>query len=109
MNLAAIPTLPEMVDDPARTIALPSEVARKILTMFAACTPSLMVAAMKTENGDGAQPDHLIPLSEAGKLLDRSRYWFYEHRHELPFIVGTGRSMKCSYNGVMEFIRDRKG
>jgi len=59
-------------------------------------------------NGNGAEPDRLLSVPEAAKVLSLSEMWLYRNWKRLPFAVRLGRGVKFSRNGINNWIETQK-
>jgi hypothetical protein len=102
LSLSDIERAPERIRE-----LTPGE-AHQILSRVASLIPSLnaqVLGAFRDYNGSA---DRLVSVKEAAGMLGHSRIWIYENKDRLPFVVQDGRSIRCSFQGVQQYIK-RKG
>jgi predicted DNA-binding transcriptional regulator AlpA len=60
-------------------------------------------------NGNGhADPDKLLSVAEAAKIIGQSKMWLYRKSTKLPFAVRVGRSIKFSHKGIQHWIESQR-
>jgi len=109
---AAVPTLDEVSSNPERATTLPPGVLLALIYRCATLQTALLGALAAGANTNGAErrePDSLIDVTAAAKLLGMSPDWLYRHAQRLPFTVRQGRRLLFSSRGIGEFIRRRQG
>lgn len=97
MNLAPVPALTELLQDPARAEALPPEAARALLLQLAPLQEALRLRALHAgvQNGqpEALAEDRLLTPQEAARLLGVTPPWLYRRSRSLPFARRLSR--KC--------------
>jgi hypothetical protein len=109
----ALPTLAEVVRDPACVALLQSADVAKLLAEVGA-VQSVLTARLLTASAndasapkpDAAAEDHWLTAAEGAALLRRKRSWLYRHWRHLPFVKRTGpRSpLLCSEQGIRRYL-----
>jgi predicted DNA-binding transcriptional regulator AlpA len=111
LKLAAMPTLTELLSDPARVSALPKE-AIAALRGELAKLDTLLLAHLLTggESQPGTDGDRLLTAAEAAQKLGATEDWLYRHANTLPFAVRVGKKhLRFSEAGMDRYIRQRTG
>jgi excisionase family DNA binding protein len=110
-NLAALPSLDQLANDPAKASTLPPEVAVALLAKIATLNAVLLVSALAQASTHAAPPegDRLLTPAEAAKRLATTVDWLYRHARKLPFTVRSGRHVRFSSKGIERYIRERQG
>jgi predicted DNA-binding transcriptional regulator AlpA len=108
-NLATVPTLAELLSDPARLAALPRDAIAELRGQIAKLDTLLLsrlLAAGETQTGpDG---DRLLTAAEAAQKLGATEDWLYRHATTLPFAVRVGKKhLRFSAAGMERYIRQR--
>jgi len=105
-----IPTLADLLADPARIAALPSEAVpqlfSELMRLQALLVTRLLATSGKQEVSD-SEGDRLLDVTEAAKKLGLSRDALY--RNHYPFVVKIGKHRRFSNKGIEKFIRNREG
>lgn len=113
MTLVAVPTIAELLQDPARVATLTGPEARALLLQLAPLVEDLRLRALYLpvgENGRGEAPeeDRLLSVKEVAARLGRSADYVY--RHDWPFEVkGLGRGRRFSAQGLDRYLSRRMG
>src|SRR5262245_46816353 len=84
-NLRALPTLSELIEDPARASELPPDVAKALLVKVAGLEVVLLtsaVAAPSQPNANGG--DRFLDPREVGAIIGKSKSWVEKNTEELP-------------------------
>ena len=109
----AVPSLDELVDDPARATTLPATTLYAMLCRCAMAQTTLLgallSASVETTRHAAEEPDSLIDVEAAAQRLGVSRDWLYHHARQLPFTVHQGRLLRFSTRGINRYIRARQG
>lgn len=111
-NLATVPTLAELLSDPARLVALPKEAVAELRGQLARLD-TLLLARLLT--GEQSQPgtdggDRLLTVAETAEKLGATEDWLYRHASTLPFAVRVGKKhLRFSEAGIDRYIRQRTG
>ena len=105
---AAVPTLDQVLNEPALAEALPRSLLAALYRQAARLEAELR-AILATNNQDpgseNQKHDRLLDAKKAAAKLDVSTDWLYERANELPFTVRLGGSVKFSEQGIEEHIR----
>lgn len=111
----SIPTLDDLVQDPARVSDIPVVVIPALLSQIAAVQGALsaqLICAFAQEQAaeDTRRADHLLTAATAAARLAVTKYWLYEHARQLPFTVRIGRrGLRFSENGIERYLRQKQG
>lgn len=106
----AVPTLDEVLADPARASALPRAALHGLLHRCVGAQAILLGALAASEpNSADSEPDRLLDVTAAAERLGVSRDWLYRRAGRLPFTVRTGRLLRFSSHGIGRYIRNRQG
>jgi predicted DNA-binding transcriptional regulator AlpA len=62
---------------------------------------------MELNNVEIEDDEGVIDIEEAAGLLGVNKFWIYRRSKELPFIVHLGRKIKCSRQGIKQYIREQ--
>ena len=103
-SLAAVPTLAELLADPARVVDLPADAARVYYTELASLQAALLMQAVRPDTRAGAR-DRLLTVKDAAAKLGQSVDYLYKHAGTLPFAVRNGRALRFSEAGIETWIR----
>lgn len=113
MTPTVVPTLDQLLQDPARARDLSPDAARDLLARLAGLYPLLLAQALNLPTGEnGGAPvegDRLLTVEEAARKLSMSEDWCYRQAKRLPFAVRIGRQLRFSERGVERYIRQRQG
>jgi len=107
-DLRPVPTLDAIAANPAIALELSGDAVKALLVRSTAVNQALLTALLASSSYGLVEPDHLISVDEAAKLIRMSARWIYEHKDELPFTVVVGRAVRCSHRAVMRYIRERR-
>ena len=110
-KLAAVPTLTDLLGDPARISALPrdtiAELRGQIATLDTLLLSRLLAGGKAQPGTDG---DRLLTAAEAAQKLGATEDWLYRHANTLPFAVRVGKKhLRFSEAGMERYIRQRTG
>jgi hypothetical protein len=98
-----IPTIDQLIADPAKVQDLPVAVVQHVLIQLTTLLP-LLVA--KSHSAPEKTPeDRLLGIDEAAAILGMSKDRLY--RTDYPFKVKDGGLLWFSNNGIQRFIRSR--
>jgi hypothetical protein len=81
-----VPTLDELLADPAKAATLPAEIVKQLIVRHAAVGEVLLTRLIMAEpkpNGD-LGGEVLVGTEEVGRMLGRSKSWIEQHVDELP-------------------------
>lgn len=110
--LAAIPKLADLVTDPGKITALPSEAIPSIRGELAKLDTLLLSRLLSRDSGQVAtdsEGDRLLDAKQAAAMLHSSTDYLYRHSSKLPFTVRMGRKVLFSESGITRYIRARMG
>jgi predicted DNA-binding transcriptional regulator AlpA len=107
-QIAVVPTLTDLLSDPARISALPKDAIAELRGQIAKLDTLLLSRLLVgCEDRSGADGDRLLDVAEAAAKLGLSRDALY--RNEYPFVVKIGNRRRFSERGIEKFIRNRTG
>jgi excisionase family DNA binding protein len=110
-EIAAVPTLADLLSDPARISALPRDTIAELRGQIAKLD-TLLLGSLLT--GEQTQPridgDRLLTVAEAAQKLGATEDWLYRHANTLPFAMRVGKKhLRFSEAGMERYIRQRAG
>lgn len=110
-QIAAVPTLMDLLNYPERISALPKDVIAELRGQIARLDTLLLSRLL---NGEQPQPgvdgDWLLTAAEAAQKLGTTEDWLYRHANTLPFAVRVGKKhLRFSEVGIERYIRQRIG
>ncbi|MGA7624395.1 MAG: hypothetical protein WB630_23755 [Candidatus Acidiferrales bacterium] len=110
-KVVAVPTLTDLLGDPARISALPrdaiAELRGQIAKLDTLLLSRLLAGAESQPSKDG---DRLLTAAEAAQKLSATQDWLYRHANTLPFTVRVGtKHLRFSDAGMERYIRQRTG
>jgi hypothetical protein len=106
--MIAVPTLDELISNPALAQNLQPDILRKLLVR-AASVQSVLANQLLIVGGDDArresvEPDEMLTVAEAAKLLRRTARWLWRHQH-LPFVRRiSNRNLLISKNDLTKWL-----
>ncbi len=109
----AVPTLDEILADPALAATLPPAAAADLLGPCEAelarrqrVRDLLLIRAAVGGNGIQATPDLFDDIDEAARLIGRTAHFIYRNHRSLPFVVqeGRGRRLRFSRSEIDRFL-----
>jgi len=107
-KLVSVPTLTDLLSDPARISAVPKDAIAELRGQIAKLYTLLLGRLF---NGEQPEPvtegDRLLTASEAALKLGLTKDALY--RNEYPFMVRVGTRRRFSEKGIEKFIRNRTG
>ena len=107
-KLAAVPTLTDLLDDPARLSAVPREAFAELRGQIAKLDTLLLSRLLGApEIQPAAEGDRLLTAGEAAAKLGLPKDALY--RNDYPFLVRIGSRRRFSKKGIEKFIRNRSG
>ncbi len=110
-KLAAVPTLTDLLSDPARISALPRDAIAELRGQIAKLDTLLLsrlLAAAEAQPSPGG--DRLLTAADASHKLGATEDWLYRHANTLPFVVRVGKKhLRFSEAGMERYIRQRTG
>lgn len=110
-KLVTVPSLQEIIAEPARVSALPTEAIPALRGELARLDTILLTRLLAmTTNAESDSDDQLLDAAEAAAKLGTSEDWVYRHAKTLPFTVRIGKkSLRFSKAGIDRYIRQRAG
>jgi predicted DNA-binding transcriptional regulator AlpA len=108
-KFAAVPSLTELLSDPARLLVLPKEAVAELRGQIAKLDTLLLSRLLAGgEEQPGADGDWLLTAAEAAQKLGVTEDWLYRHANMLPFAVRVGKKLlRFSATGIERYIRQR--
>ena len=103
-ELRAIPTLDELMHDPAKVMTLPPETAKVVWLDLLTVEKALAMRAMMVVEKPH-QEDALLTTVQAAEILGKTMDWLYRRADDLPFTVREGRLLRFSRNGIQKYIQ----
>jgi predicted DNA-binding transcriptional regulator AlpA len=110
-KLASVPTLTDLLVDPARISALPRDAVAELRGQIAKLDTLLLSRLLTGEQPQpGIEGDRLLTATEAAQKLGATEDWLYRHANTLPFAVRVGKKhLRFSQAGMDRYIRQRIG
>ena len=108
-KLKELPSLDALVNDPDKVELLPLDMARVLWINLGSLE---RVLELKLFMGlEKPREDRLLNIEEAAAILGKTKDWIYRRADRLPFTARDGRLLRCSNNGIQQYIRQklRKG
>ena len=107
-KLVSVPTLTDLLGDPARISVLPKDVIAELRGQIAKLDSLLLSRLLTGEQAQaGTDGDRLLTAAEAAAKLGLPKDALY--RNEYPFLVRVGSRRRFSEKGIEKFIRNRIG
>ena len=108
-KLVRIPSLAEIVADPAKAAALPKEAIADLRGELARVDTLLLCRLIdgKSQADSVAESDQLLNIAEASGRLGVSADYLYRHHKALPFTRHIGRKLLFSARGIERYISQR--
>lgn len=85
-TLVDLPTMDQLLADPAKAATLPPEVARTLLCGLAGVLP-VLIAQSSQHAGQGnspSTPERFLTVDQAALQFGVSDKWLYRHKRQLP-------------------------
>lgn len=110
-KLVAMPTLTDLLGDPARILALTTDAIAELRGQIAKLDTLLLSRLLAPgEAQTGPDGDRLLTAAEAAQKLGATEDWLYRHANTLPFAVRMGKKhLRFSAAGMERYIRQRTG
>jgi predicted DNA-binding transcriptional regulator AlpA len=110
-KLVSVPTLPDLLSDPARISAVPRDVIAELRGQIAKLDTLLLSRLLAGDQPEpGTNGDRLLTAPEAAQKLGATEDWLYRHANTLPFAVRVGKKhLRFSESGIERYIRQRTG
>lgn len=111
-KLGTVPTLAEILNDPAKAATLPKEVIARFRGELARLDTILLIALFSSDDGRSptSEGDHLLDVKAAAKKLGTSADWLYRNASKLPFAIHVGKKqLRFSETGIDRYIAQRAG
>lgn len=102
-----IPSIDQLIADPAKVATLPPETARDLSIRLATLQPLLIGQAMKAMPKDKLQDDSFVDKTEVAGLISLSVSWIEKHPDDLPprfSVEGNPRWLKSE---VLAWMKSR--
>ena len=107
-KLVSVPTLTDLLSDPARISAVPRDAIAELRGQIAKLDTLLLSQLLTSEQPQpGTDGDRLLTAAEAAAKLGLPKDALY--RNEYPFLVRVGSRRRFSEKGIEKFIRNRIG
>ena len=108
---ATVPTLTDLLGDPARISTLPRDAIAELRGQIAKLDTLLLSSLLAGgEAHPGTNGDRLLTATEAAQKLGATGDWLYRHANTLPFVVRVGKKhLRFSEAGMDRYIRQRTG
>jgi hypothetical protein len=107
-KIASVPTLTDLLTDPARISTLPRDTVAELRSQIAKLDTLLL---SRLFGGEQSQPDRdgdrLLTAAEASAKMGLTKDALY--RNAYPFMVRIGSRRRFSEKGIEKFIRSRTG
>lgn len=111
MSLRALPSLDELLRDPARAAELPVDAARALYARASALTGALLVRSMAADPAENGRPhasgDRLLGPADVAARIGKSRSWVEKNTDELPPRRRVGGEGRWSESEIEAWIRSR--
>jgi len=106
-KVAAVPTLADLLGDPARISKLPRDAIAELRGQIATLDTLLLSRLLVGEEVQpGTNGDRLLTAAEASRKLGATEDWLYRHATTLPFAVRVGKKhLRFSEAGMERYIR----
>ena len=85
-----------------QTINLYGMTTQELISLHLATISHLLAVTALPE-----EPDRLVDVEEAGKILCQSADWVRHNAEKLGFGVRNGANIRCSLNGIQRYIEQR--
>jgi predicted DNA-binding transcriptional regulator AlpA len=110
-QIVAVPTLADLLSDPARISALPREAIADLRGQITKLDTLLLSKLVATGDAEvDAQGDRLLTAEETAHKLGTTEDWLYRYANTLPFAVRLGKKhLRFSEAGIERYIRQRTG
>jgi predicted DNA-binding transcriptional regulator AlpA len=107
-SLTRIPTLDQLVHDPAQIAGLPADAVQSLWLEASQLERQLFLRLLAVSaSNHTAEEDRLLDVEEAAAILSKTVDWLYRHARTLPFVVREGRLVRFSNAGIQKYIRMR--
>ncbi len=101
-----IPTVAELIQDPAKAMTLPPETAKALWLDLLSLEKALAMRALMVVEKPH-QEDRLLTVEQAADILGKTTDWLYRRADDLPFTIREGRLLRFSHNGIQKYIQAR--
>jgi excisionase family DNA binding protein len=110
-KLSAVPTLTDLLSDPARITGLTRNAIADLRGQIAKLDTLLLGSLFAGgETQPGTSGDRLLTAAEAAQKLGATEDWLYRHAGTLPFVVRVGKKhLRFSEAAMERYIRQRSG
>jgi predicted DNA-binding transcriptional regulator AlpA len=111
-KLVRLPTLAEILDDPAKAAALPKEAIPALRGELARLDTILLTILLSANevHSSGQQSDRLLDVEAAAGKLGTTTDWLYRNASRLPFAIRVGKKqLRFSETGIERYIHQRAG
>ena len=111
VQIAALPTLTELLRDPTRISALPRDMIADLRGQIAKLDTLLLSCVLAPSAAPASESsDRLLTTAEAAQKLSATKDWLYRNANTLPFVVRVGKkNLRFSEAGMNRYIRLNAG
>ena len=109
-KLVRVPTLAEIISDPAKVAALPKEAIPELRGELARLDTILLATLLARGDGQSTAPqgDRLLDVEAAARKLGTTPDWLYRNASRLPFAIRVGKKqLRFSETGIDRYIHQR--
>jgi excisionase family DNA binding protein len=109
-SLTEIPTLDQLLADPAKAVTLPPEMAQTLLIGLVSLQPVLIQRAL-ISSLKGRQEDELLTMRDLARRLKVSEYRAYElvRQGEIKKTSVGGKSVRVSASDLAAYLAKQRG
>lgn len=112
-QLVKVPTLIEILSNPAKVAMLPIEAVPALRGELARLDTLLLSRLFSLDGAHfdvEAEGDRLLDVEAAAVKLGTTTDWLYRHADKLPFVVRVGKKqLRFSGAGIERYIHQRAG
>lgn len=109
-KISAVPTLTDLLSDPARITGLPRNAIADLRGQIAKLDTLLLSGLFGGQAQPSTNGDRLLTAAEAAQKLGATEGWLYRHASTLPFVVHVGKKhLRFSEAAMERYIRQRTG
>lgn len=111
-KLVTMPSLAEIIKDPAKAADLPEEAIPELRGELARLDTILLVTLLSRGDSQSAAPqgDRLLDVEAAARKLGTTPDWLYRNASRLPFAIRVGKKqLRFSETGIDRYIHQKAG
>jgi predicted DNA-binding transcriptional regulator AlpA len=111
-KIVRLPTLAEIIDDPAKAATLPKEAIPEFRGELARLDTILLATLLSRgdQQSAGLQGDRLLDVEAASGKLGTTANWLYRNASRLPFAIRVGKKqLRFSEMGIDRYIHQKAG